>query len=201
MKDKSFLWINDDWLAKEFDRLQMVHSLQYVTVKIALNLLLQSEGKLIVETGSIRMKDDPGGAYTLIWGAFCEFYEKRLITVDILPEVTKICKELTVEYADHITYVTQDSVKFLESFNDPIDLLFLDSMDCSVESDSEESQQHNFREFSAAKKNLRKGSLLLLDNNDHPSGGKTAITKNFLLKLPDWLCILDSAQSLWVKIK
>ena len=164
-------------------------------------LFMQLDGNLIIETGSIRVKDDPGGAYTPLWGAFCKRYGKRLITVDILPEVTDLCKEVTKEYADHITYVTQDSVEFLKSFDEPIDLLFLDSMDCPLDEPAEEAQRHNFEEFEAARKNLHKNSLLLMDDNNFPNGGKPGITKNYLLTQPDWVCLLDYAQSLWIKVR
>ena len=209
MKDDNFLWIQNDWLAKEFDRLQVIHSPHYLTFKTALGLFMQLDGNLIVETGSMRMKDDPGGAYTLLWGAFCKRYNKKFITVDVLPEVTNICKECTIEYADYITYVTQDSVDFLNNFNEPIDLLFLDSMDCPNPVVPEEeyvlplesTQKHNYAEFRAANKNLHKNSLLLMDDNGFSNGGKPWITKNYLLTQPDWVCLLDSAQSLWIKVE
>lgn len=204
MKDDNFLWIQNDWLAKEFDRLQVIHSPHYLTFKTALGLFMQLDGDLIIETGSMRMKDDPGGAYTLLWGAFCKRYNKRLITVDVLPEVTNVCKECTMDYAGHITYITQDSVEFLRNFNDPIDLLFLDSMDCPIPIEGlspEESQKHNFEEFKVAEKNLHKNSLLLMDDNNFSNGGKPRITKNYLLEQSDWVCLLDYAQSLWIKAK
>lgn len=207
MKDNEFLWIQNDWLSKEFERLQVIHSSHYLTLKTALNLFMQLEGNLIVETGSMRMKDDPGGAYTLLWGAFCKRYNKKLITVDILPEVTEVCKECTSEYADYITYVTQDSVDFLTNFAEPADLLFLDSMDCPIPIEgepvpsAEEAQKHNFDEFKATEKNLHKGSILLMDDNNFSNGGKAWITKNYLLTQPDWICLIDYAQSLWIKTR
>ena len=207
MKDDAFLWIQNDWLAKEFDRLQVVHSFHYLIFKTALSLFMQLDGNLIIETGSMRMKDDPAGAYTLLWSAFCKRYNKRIITVDVLPEVIDVCKECTIEYADYITYITQDSIEFLTNFNEPIDLLFLDSMDCPILIEgqpvlsAEEAQKHNFEEFKVAEKNLHKNSLLLIDDNNFSNGGKAWITKNFLLTQPNWVCLLDHAQSLWIKVK
>jgi hypothetical protein len=203
MKDNDFLWIQNDWMAKEFDRLQVVHSPHYLTFKTALNIFMQLEGNLIVETGSMRVRDDPGGAYTLLLGAFCKRYGKRLITVDISPEVTNTCKEVTIDYVDYITYITQDSVAFLNTFNEPIDLLFLDSMDCPIEKQAtaNDAQRHNYDEFNAAKKSLHKHSVLLMDDNNFINGGKPWLTKNHLLTLPDWICLLDYAHSLWVKVK
>lgn len=206
MKDDNFFWIQNDWMAKEFDRLQVVHSPHYLTFKAALTLFMQFDGNLIVETGSMRVRDDPGGAYTLLWGAFCKRYEKRLITIDLSPEVTNVCKEATTGYADYITYVTQDSIEFLRSFNEPIDLLFLDSMDCPIPIEgqampsAEEAQRHNLEEFKVAERNLHKNSLLLMDDNNFPNGGKPWATKNYLLTQPDWICVLDYAQSLWMKV-
>lgn len=197
-----FLFIENDWLYKQFQHIESVGSMiKYVTIKVALNILLQTGGQLIVETGTQRMKDDPGGSSTTIFGAFCKRYGKRLITVDNNAKNLEVSKECTMEFKDHITYVLSDSVEFLQRFSEPIDLLYLDSLDCPVEGDATEAQEHSLRELKAAYKNLHKGSLLIIDDNNFPNGGKSRLAKYFLLRTKEWLCILDYAQTLWQKIR
>ena len=175
---------------------------RYVTLKAALNMFLQNDGKIIVETGTQRVIDDPGGCSTILFGAFCERYKKRLITVDNVVKHMETSKQATQEYKDCITYVLMESVKFLSEFKGEIDLLYLDSLDCPFPpGDATEAQIHNLNELKAAYDKLHKGSILLLDDNDFENGGKTRLSKNFLLKTGEWMLILDYAQSLWVKVK
>lgn len=199
MSLSDFIFEND-WFGKEFQRLEFVNSPKYVTFKIALNLLLQNKGKLIVETGTQRMIDDPGGCSTLLFGAFCHRYYKYLITVDNNPEHMATSVKVTKKYADHIAYALADSVGFLTLFGRPIDLLYLDSLDCPIPpADATEAQQHNLNELKAAYDKLHKGSILLIDDNSFENGGKTRLTKKYLLETGKWLCILDSSQTLWMK--
>ena len=150
------------------------------------------------------MIDDPGGSSTLFFGAFCERYDRRLITVDNVARHMKVSKQATQEYKDYITYAFIDSVKFLTEFKvkgyGRIDLLYLDSLDCPFPpGDATESQIHQLNELKAAYDKLHVGSILLLDDNMFENGGKTRLTKKFLLESKEWTCILDLGQSLWVK--
>jgi len=197
-----FIFFENDWLAKEFKHLQIVQSPTYLTLKIALNLFLQNKGKTIVETGTQRVINDPGGCSTLLFGAFCKRYNKKLITVDNNPEHMKTAKEATKEYAQWIVYVLEDSVKFLEQFNRTIDLLYLDSLDCPLPpADAIEAQKHNLRELQAAYDKLPKGAILLIDDNNFENGGKTRLSKRYLKDTGEWQCILDYGQTLWLRVK
>ena len=202
---KEFIFYETDWLGKTFNRLEVVRSPKWVTMKAALNLLLQRGGEQIVETGTQRMHDDPGGASTTIYGAFCQKYGLRLVTVDNTPHHMETSKLETKEYAAYIEYVLQDSISFLSRWNVHergwIDLLYLDSMDCDPEGDSTIPQEHQRSEFLAAEHALKPGSILLLDDNNFPSGGKTRLLKDLLLISPEWECVYDWGQSLWLKTK
>lgn len=202
MRYADFLFWGSDWLYLKFCRIENVRGPRYVTLKAALNMFLQNDGKIIVETGTQRVIDDPGGCSTILFGAFCERYKKRLITVDNVVKHMETSKQATQEYKDCITYVLMESVKFLSEFKGEIDLLYLDSLDCPFPpGDATEAQIHNLNELKAAYDKLHKGSILLLDDNDFENGGKTRLSKNFLLKTGEWMLILDYAQSLWVKVK
>lgn len=195
---EDFLFVENDWLFKHFSYLEIVQSPKYFTLKAALNLFLQNNGQTIVETGTMRMHDDPGGCSTLLFGAFCKRYGCRLYTVDNNPIHMKISMDETKEFKDNITYVVSDSVEFLKKFKEPIHLLYLDSKDCPEEGDATEAQQHQLNELKAAYPNLHSGSIVLCDDNDFENGGKTKLTKRYLLGIKCWRCVMDHRQSLWV---
>jgi len=60
------------------------------------------------------------------------------------------------------------------------------------------SQQHCLNELTAIESNLSKGSIVLLDDNQFPGGGKPRLAKEYLLS-KGWICLLDFQQSLWVR--
>jgi len=195
-----FLFFENDWMYKKYERLEFVRSPKYYTFKIALNLLLQNGGKTIIETGTMRMHDDPGGCGTLLFGDFCQRYDKHLFTVDNVSRHLGISKLETRGFKDHITYILSDSVKYLKLFYDDINLLYLDSMDCPAEGDATLAQEHQLAEFKAAEKNLKPGSILLQDDSGFANGGKTRILNHYLLTLLEWKLIMDYGQTLWVKV-
>jgi predicted O-methyltransferase YrrM len=197
---EDFLFVENDWMRKEFGHLELVQSTKYFTLKVALNIFLQSNGKLIVETGTQRVIDDRGGCSTLLFAAFCERYKRALITVDNDLVHMAVSKLATEKYRDYVTYVLQDSVEFLSDFDKPIDLLYLDSLDCPMPpEDATEAQRHNAHEFLAALHCLHTNSLLIIDDNNFENGGKSRLTKEVLLKTKGWVCLLDDGQSLWME--
>ena len=188
---------HQDWFYKKYaGKLKE----RFWSFKIALNLFLQSGGKSIVETGTIRQRDDWGaGMSTLIFGDFCQRFGCHLWTVDNNSKALEVSKEVTSEYKDFITYVEDDSVAFLREFDQKIDLLYLDSMDCPLkpEDDALPAQIHQLNEFKAAEDKLTLFSIVLLDDNQFKNGGKTKELKKYLRKL-GWTCVMDFHQSLWI---
>ena len=59
-------------------------------------------------------------------------------------------------------------------------------------------QNHCVNEFDAIKHKLKDSTILLLDDNLLPGGGKPRLLKEIL---PDmgWICLLDLQQSLWIR--
>lgn len=177
------------------------------TMLKALELLQRKhpEGGIIVETGSTRMEEDWGaGMATLVFGDFCKsLTQYHLFTVDIDHEVLESCKKITEEFSTFITYVEGDSAEFLKDFNQTIDLLYLDSMDCPEYDGPEsfyllKSQLHQLRELEFSISKLSQNPIILLDDNGFKNGGKTRLTK---LVLPSFGFkeIMHGKQSLWVK--
>lgn len=103
---------------------------RHATMKAALNLFVQNGGSTIVETGCCRFPDDWGaGLSTVMFGDVALRYGKTLHTVDLSPENMAVCRTLTQDFASVTHYYVNDSVTFLKSFNNKIDLLYLDSYD------------------------------------------------------------------------
>ena len=195
----SFVGWRDEWSKKY--RFQIGEGVRYPSFKIALNLFEQRNGHTIVETGTTRAKNDFGGAgmATIFLGDYCKTYNKKLWTVDILPEAIALSRQLTSEFATNIEYVTSDSITFLRTFQDKIDFLYLDSYDYPIDENPDEllaSQTHQLNEFKAAEDKLHDKSIVLLDDNAWHGGGKCKLTKEYLIS-KGWECLWDDFQSLW----
>lgn len=190
-----------DWFSQKY-RFLIGEGVRYPSMKIALNLLNQRKGTVIVETGTTRALNDFGGAgmATIFLGDYCKHYGTHLWTVDILPEAIELSKSLTTEYAENITYVTDDSLNFLKNFDGKIDFLYLDSYDYPIDENEElafESQTHQLNEFKAAEDKLDEKSVVVLDDNSWPKGGKCKLTKEYLIE-KGWECLWDDFQSVWI---
>ena len=190
------------WIDKYKEQLSI--SGRFPTMAKALELFEKMDFDCMVETGTIRLKDDWGaGMSTLVFGDFAKSHNRRLYTCDIDPKNIELCKEITKDFEKHIAYRVSDSVTFLKDFDEMIDFLYLDSMDCPEHDDMDSpalmaSQMHQFNELKAAWDKLRTGSLILLDDNDFVNGGKTRMTKLELKRLGATE-IMGGKQSLWEK--
>jgi predicted O-methyltransferase YrrM len=190
-----FLYVNG-WFDQYRDQLGD----RYYTFKLALNWLLQYGGQHILETGSLRT---PGnwlgdGYSTYLFGEFVSTYGGHLWTCDIDPQVIAIAQHETNAFRAQITYVCADSLEFLNAFEGTIDLLYLDSLDCLKVGDTSQAQHHNLQELQSALPKLSRRAVVLLDDNNFPNGGKTRLSKHYLLQ-HGWLCLLDLKQSLWTR--
>lgn len=195
-----FVSWQSDFTARYRDRLGD----RFPTMKIALNLFLQHHGTTIVETGTLRWTEslvhgwDGDGNATWVFGEVLETFGGHLWTCDVDPVATAESREGTRPFADCITHVTEDSVAFLEHFDRPIDLLYLDSLDCPRDGDATAAQAHNLRELQAALPTLRPDAVVLIDDNALPNGGKARASKRHLADC-DWTCLYDARQTVWVR--
>src|SRR3990167_8778693 len=190
MLDDFVFW--KDWWTEKY-RFQIGEGVRYPSMKIALNLLHQRGGNIIVETGTTRAVNDfsGGGMATIFLGDYCKKYDKNLWTVDILPRAIELSQFLTGEFVDNITYVIDDSIHFLKEFKWDIDLLYLDSFDYPLDEDPIQvlaSQTHQLNELKAAEDKLTDQSIIILDDNAWKDGGKCKLTKEYLIE-KGWTCL------------
>ena len=163
----------------------------------------------IVETGCMRadhgqlaLGDD--GASTYIFDDFINYYDGEVASVDINPDNVAHAQKMV---SDKTQVYCSDSVEFL--WNIPqkrkIDLLYLDSFDFEPE-DPIPSQKHHLKELTAVMKNLRKGSIIMVDDNLNTpefewftqiaQGGKAGFVKEFMKDIGAEL-LLDEYQIIW----
>ena len=191
---------NYNWLQEKYrNKLDQ----RYYTMQIALNLFLQFQGKTIVETGCQRIKDDwGGGCSTSIFGEFCHKYGNKLYTIDNSREYMEVAKQVTLDFKENITYICDDSIHCLQTYKFPhIDLLYLDSMDCcELENvNNKEAQKHELAELTAIYDKLPTHTIILLDDSLFKNGGKTKLSKEFLIS-KKCLLLIDYQQTLFLKI-
>lgn len=175
------------------------HLQRYFTFKVAISLFLQRGLKNIVETGCQRNMIDWGaGNSSLIFAETLNDFPDRgkLHTVDISEKNLMVCYEVTKNFKNTILYAG-DSVAFLSQFNEEVGLLYLDSFDYEAHLQLE-SQEHQLKEIKAIYPRLHDKTVIFLDDNDFPNGGKTRLTKEFL-QAEGWICVLDHQQTVWIR--
>lgn len=181
---------------------------RYFTFQMAFNLLNQLHpNPVIIETGCQRMDGDLGaGMSTSIFGEYISLYGGKLITVDLIENHLKICQDCTKQYAQFIDYVLSDSLIFLKNYNGQVDLLYLDSLDYPIGENANDenmrnaSQGHCLLEFQAIEPRLQRNTIVLIDDNMLPFGGKPKLLKEYLEK-QGWVCLFDYQQTLWIRGK
>mgnify|MGYP001613825806 CR=1 FL=1 len=173
---------------------------RYNSLALSCNLILDRTLFNIIETGTSRLiNNEPGdGCATLLFSEVASLIGGRVWTCDILEENIDICRYITAKNVDHIEYVIDDSVEFLNRFPHVIDFLYLDSMDFIIGGDPNPSQNHVVNEYQAAKGKLSKDSLILIDDCALPNGGKGGKLCP-ILESDGWKCVFNGYQKLYSK--
>ena len=158
-------------------------NIRFKSFEFALNEAKKRNHKTIVETGVARGKikflffskiNWLDGMSTVIFSDYARYVNGELYSCDISAQNIKNAKKFSKSNKDFITFVTDDSLNFLSKFNKDIDFLYLDSLDGQFEGAS----AHQLEEIKIAKKNLKKNSLVLLDDK----GDKTNLSIDYMLK-------------------
>lgn len=135
----------------------------------------------IVETGCCRSREDWSAGYsTYLLGCYLDGLGcGHLNTVDLAPDRLATARDLCQPWSSRITYHASDSVAWLAGSPDPIDVLYLDSLDA----DSPGHAEHCLAEVKAAESRLHAASILAIDDTVWSGGwkGKGAAAIPYLL--------------------
>jgi len=184
---------------EEFDRLyaQKLGN-RYKTFRKIFELL-EAKNKnlyLIVETGCSRIKDNYAGdgMSTVLFDKFINFYNGKLISVDINEKHCQLARSLVSEKTE---IFCDDSVKFLWGLNpeSEIDLLYLDSYDINF-NDPHLSMLHHLKEFCAIIGKLKKSTIVVVDDNIE-NAGKGKYIEDFMTNL-GYKKIINDYQIGWI---
>ena len=172
---------------------KLLHPHRGNTMAAAMFFAYNRDVKTIVETGTTRKFSWEGdGMSTYLFGDYCETLgnsQTKVWTCDISKENIQMCKEITKRFEKYISYHVQDSVEFLRNFDQPIDLLYLDSFDV-LPGLEQESAEHNFNEYKAAEPYLHDLSIIVIDDYSVEKPGKGRITVPHLIS-KGWLPVFD----------
>ena len=159
-------------------------NIRFESFYFTLNLCKKNNFKNIVETGTSRGKKKffffnkynwKDGMSTIMFAEYVKVFNGRLYTCDISSKNINAAKIFTKKYSRYISYFIEDSVSFLKNFSNPIDLLYLDSLDGH---NPILASEHQLNEIEAAIDKLHEKSLILLDDK----GSKTNLSIDYLLK-------------------
>jgi len=159
-----------------------IKNIRFKSFEFALNEAKKRNHKTIVETGVARGKikflffskiNWLDGMSTVIFSDYARHINGELYSCDISPQNIKNAKKFSKSNKDFITFIIDDSLNFLTKFDKDIDFLYLDSLDGQFDGAS----AHQLEEIKIAKKNLKKNSLVLLDDK----GDKTNLSIDYML--------------------
>lgn len=149
------------------------------TLRAALALLDERDVATLVETGTARYgleRTRSDGASTIVFGTWAARNGARLHSVDLDPDAVERAREAveSLGLRNGVDFHVSDSIEFLQSFDEPVDFLYLDSYDWDEEDAAEQhaSQLHHLREFEAIEPRLHERSVVLIDDCGRPGGGK-----------------------------
>ncbi len=149
------------------------------TLDVVFRELGKLEAPRIVETGCVRSQEDwRAGYFGYLAGVFVDGKKNgAVISVDVDAKNCETARSLLKGWP--VEVVEGDSVAFLETRTEPIDCLYLDSMDC----EHPEHAEHALREALAGEKLVSENGLIVIDDTAFAAGwtGKGAKAVPWLL--------------------
>ena len=158
-------------------------NIRFKSFEFALTEAKKRNHKILVETGVARGKikfflfpkiNWKDGMSTMIFSDYAKQEMGELNSCDISLKNINNAKKFTKLNKDFINFFVDDSLNFLKKFKKKIDFLYLDSLDGQFK----EASSHQLKEIQIAKKHLKLGSLVLLDDK----GSKTNLSIDYMLK-------------------
>jgi len=167
------------------------------------NFFIVETGCMRADHGQLAFGDD--GASTFIFDKFINFYDGEVVSVDINANNVEHARSMV---SGRTSVYCSDSVEFLWSIPEKkkIDFLYLDSYDFEPNNPIP-SQKHHLKELCAVMKNLRKGSIICVDDHlNTPNfdqyratlaqGGKATFVEDFMNNIGAE-CLYDGYQIIW----
>lgn len=138
---------------------------------------------VVIETGTIRAEEDWSGTgfFTYLAGAFLLQHGGVLHSVDIGKNNCTFARTWTEIFGKSVQIHQSDSIGFLRSFSQSIDVLYLDSLDTTEPGHAD----HTLRELEATYEKLHSKSIVVLDDTPWAAGaflGKGARAVPWLLE-------------------
>lgn len=176
---------------------------RYKTVMSVLNLLCFRHAWTLVETGTARegAKNCGGdgcsaligdGCSTLIFAEWVKNHGGKLYSVDINKMNLENAADALGDLMPFVKLIHSDSVNFLHKFRQPIDFLYLDSLDYDFR-DPSPSQEHHLKEIKAAYPWLTPKAVVMIDDCALPERGKGKLVIEYLLT-KGWKILLEDYQ-------
>ena len=146
------------------------------------------ESPVIVETGVMRgdhgdMAFGDDGCSTFLFDQFINIHGGSFTTVDISENN---CNHARSKISNKSTVTCSDSIPFLWNFQEKVDMVYLDSYDIEFKNPVP-SQVHHIKELACLLKNLKKGSLIVIDDHDafftNGQIGKGTLVKEFMAQI------------------
>ncbi len=161
---------------------------------------LKKDEICIVETGCYREEDNftGDGCSTLLFDNYIENRKGYVISVDINPKACQLARENT---SNNVDVICGDSVEELSYLEGIADLLYLDSYNIENWNDDWESSSHHLKELFAAKNIIKKGTLIVVDDNIRTASGKVIGKGRLVYELMEALNIkpfFDEYQIGWI---
>lgn len=151
--------------------------------------------KNFVETGCIRSDEDWGGAgfSTVLFARYAELVGGSLTSFDLNPNNCNYARNWCRQFPS-ASIVESRGDDGLKLYNQPIDVLYLDSLD----SEHPQHQEENLKEFKAAESKLHQNSIVCIDDTPGPGQGKGGATVKYMLS-NGWIFLYRGYQVVLVK--
>lgn len=173
---------------------------RYASFELITNLLSKRQSKILVELGTARNGDQNfrwDGGSTIIFANWAKDNQAKLYSVDYDIDAINRAKDATRNYSENVEFVHEDSLTFLDQFEEPIDFIYFDSSDYDIQN-PESAQIHHFNELNLALPKLNEGSIIMIDDCDLAGGGRGKYTIDFLVQ-QGWRVVYRGYQVILVK--
>tara|TARA_B100000965_G_C19599600_1_gene761852 strand:- start:2792 stop:3364 length:573 start_codon:yes stop_codon:yes gene_type:complete len=166
-----------NWLNKYKEKL----GIRYTTFHSLFEIAHKEKLSKILETGTARGKKKfifskpnwKDGMSTLLFAEYTKLNGGQFWSCDIDSKNISNAKKFISSINDKVNFVISDSLLFLKEFDNLVDIIYLDSLDGSIDGCAE----HQLEEAKLSLKIINNNGLILLDDK----GQKTTLSTEFLL--------------------